>query len=73
MKQFFLCLILIVSFSCTNSEQTENNNSSAKTEKAGYLEEDIPFIQKADNISRRIDVENTFEYRKDETFNDQDG
>ena len=64
MKQIFVCLVLLVLFSCTDSEQTETG---------GYLEEDIPFIQKADDISRTIDVENTFEYITGETFTDEDG
>ena len=67
MKQFSLCLILLISFSCTNPKQTESDNT------IGYLEEDVPFVQKADDISRTIDVENTFEYRKDEIFTDLDG
>jgi hypothetical protein len=73
MKQFFFCLVLLLPFSCTNSEQTESDNAVGKTEAGGYLKEDIPFIQKADDISRTIDVENIFEYRKDEISTDLDG
>jgi hypothetical protein len=68
MNKLHFCLILLFIFSCSNSEQTKSDKNSTR-----YLESDIPFIEKADNICRTIDIENTFEQIKDEVFTDLDG
>jgi hypothetical protein len=68
MNNLYFCLILLFIISCSNSEQTKARKNST-----GYLESDLAFIEKADNICRTIDIENTFEQIKNEVITDLDG
>ena len=73
MKKLLPYFFVLGIISCTNAKQSHNSEIAAKKGAPIYLEEDLPFIRKADSICRTIDHESIFEHTKDGIVTDRDG
>jgi len=60
--------LTLITVSCSNSKGTPTGQNNER-----YLQEDLPFIQKADSICRILDAEDVYEHRKDSSVIDTDG